>query len=97
MRNETKGTLELTLAMVLSGTIGIFVVESGASPFNVVLLRCLFGAAALGAYAAVRGYFTDHGLTPRKFGLAALGDVPRSRACRASSPSVGRSDSRTFG
>ncbi|MFG2645826.1 DMT family transporter [Streptomyces sp. NPDC048370] len=75
MRNETRGTLELTLAMVLSGTLGIFVVESGASPLNVVFFRCLFGALALGLYSLVRGYFRGHGFTVRKVGLAALGGV----------------------
>ncbi|MGW6567866.1 DMT family transporter [Streptomyces sp. NPDC054975] len=75
MRNETRGTVELTLAMVLSGTLGIFVVESGASPLNVVFFRCLFGAVALGLYSLVRGYFSGHGFTPRKLGLAALGGV----------------------
>ncbi|MGW8764664.1 DMT family transporter [Streptomyces sp. NPDC055815] len=75
MRNETRGTLELTLAMVLSGTLGVFVVESGASPFEVVFYRCLFGAVALGAYSLVRGFFTGHGFTARKLGLAALGGV----------------------
>ncbi|MFD3997999.1 DMT family transporter [Streptomyces sp. NPDC058583] len=75
MRNETRGTVELTLAMVLSGTLGVFVVESGASPFEVVFFRCLFGALALGAYSLARGFFTGHGFTPRKFGLAALGGV----------------------
>ncbi|MEU8524333.1 DMT family transporter [Streptomyces sp. NPDC048629] len=75
MRNETRGTVELTLAMVLSGTLGIFVVESGASAFNVVFFRCLFGALALGAYSLARGYFTGHGFTPKKLGLAALGGV----------------------
>lgn len=75
MRNETRGTLELTLAMVLSGTLGIFVVESGASPLNVVFFRCLFGAVALGAYSLVRGYFGGHGFTAKKLGLAALGGV----------------------
>ncbi|MEV6330819.1 DMT family transporter [Streptomyces sp. NPDC051909] len=78
MRNETsanqaRGTLELTAAMVLSGTLGIFVVESGASPFTVVFFRCLFGALALGLYSLARGFFTGHGFTPRKLGLAALG------------------------
>jgi drug/metabolite transporter (DMT)-like permease len=72
---EHKGTVQLTAAMVLSGTLGIFVVESGASPFNVVFFRVLFGALALGGYALARGYFRDHGLTPRKLGLAALGGV----------------------
>ncbi|MEU9997874.1 DMT family transporter [Streptomyces sp. NPDC050848] len=75
MRNESRGTLELTLAMVLSGTLGIFVVESGASPLNVVFFRCLFGAVALGAYSLVRGYFSGHGFTAKKLGLAALGGV----------------------
>ncbi|MEF9883569.1 DMT family transporter [Streptomyces sp. P9-A4] len=75
MRNETRGTVELTLAMVLSGTLGVFVVESGASPFTVVFFRCLFGALALGLYSLVRGFFTGHGFTPRTFGLAALGGV----------------------
>jgi drug/metabolite transporter (DMT)-like permease len=75
MRTDTRGTLELTLAMVLSGTLGIFVVESGASPFDVVFFRCLFGALALGAYSLARGYLTGHGLTLRKLGLAALGGV----------------------
>ncbi|MFJ9829191.1 DMT family transporter [Streptomyces sp. NPDC101160] len=73
MRNETRGTLELTLAMVLSGTLGVFVVQSGASPFTVVFFRCLFGALALGVYSLARGFFTGHGFTPRKLGLAALG------------------------
>ncbi|MDT9692436.1 DMT family transporter [Streptomyces sp. P9(2023)] len=75
MRHETRGTVELTLAMVLSGTLGIFVVESGASPFNVVFFRCLFGAVALGLYSLVRGYFTGHGFTAKKLGSAALGGV----------------------
>ncbi|MER5478468.1 DMT family transporter [Streptomyces sp. NPDC002734] len=72
---ELKGTMELTAAMVLSGTLGIFVVESGASPFNVVFFRCVFGTIALGLYCLARGFFKNHGLTPKKFGLAALGGV----------------------
>ncbi|MGW2018026.1 DMT family transporter [Streptomyces sp. NPDC001927] len=79
MRNESgtqaRGTVELTLAMVLSGTLGIFVVESGASPFTVVFFRCLFGAVALGVYSLLRGYFRGHGFTAKKLGMAALGGV----------------------
>ncbi|MGI5402157.1 DMT family transporter [Streptomyces sp. CA-135486] len=75
MNTESKGTLELTAAMVLSGTLGIFVVESGASAFNVVFFRVLFGALALGGYALARGYFRGHGLTPKKLSLAALGGL----------------------
>ncbi|MER6563228.1 DMT family transporter [Streptomyces sp. NPDC001027] len=72
---ETKGAIELTLAMVLSGTLGVFVIESGASPFNVVFFRCLFGTATLGLYCLARGFFRNHGFTPKKLGLAALGGV----------------------
>ncbi|GHD93251.1 DMT family transporter [Streptomyces naganishii] len=72
---ETRGAIELTLAMVLSGTLGVFVIESGASPFNVVFFRCLFGTVTLGLYCLVRGFFKNHGFTARKLGLAALGGV----------------------
>ena len=72
---ETRGIARLTTAMVLSGTLGVFVVESGASPFNVVFFRVLFGALALGGYVVARGWLRDHGFTPRTLGLAVLGGV----------------------
>ncbi|MFB8773737.1 DMT family transporter [Streptomyces broussonetiae] len=75
MTSESKGTAQLTAAMVLSGTLGVFVVESGASPFNVVFFRVLFGALALGAYVVARGWLRGHGFTPRTLGLAVLGGV----------------------
>ncbi|MFJ8085099.1 DMT family transporter [Streptomyces sp. NPDC096205] len=75
MTSQTKGTAQLTAAMVLSGTLGVFVVESGASPFNVVFFRVLFGALALGGYVLARGWLRDHGFTPRTLGLAVLGGV----------------------
>ena len=75
MTPENKGAAQLTAAMVLSGTLGIFVVESGASAFNVVFFRVVFGALALGGYVLARGFHRGHGLTPRKLGLAALGGV----------------------
>jgi len=72
---EKKGAIELTIAMMLSGTIGIFVVQSGAAPFNVVFFRCVFGAIGLGLYCLVRGFFRNHGFTPKKLALTALGGV----------------------
>ncbi|GAA3053375.1 DMT family transporter [Streptomyces glomeratus] len=75
MTPENKGTAQLTTAMVLSGTLGVFVVESGASPFDVVFFRVLFGALALGTYVVARGWLRGHGFTPRTLGLAALGGV----------------------
>ncbi|KUL54690.1 hypothetical protein ADL30_15200 [Streptomyces sp. NRRL S-1521] len=73
--SERTGTAQLTAATTLSGALGVFVVESGASAFDVVFVRVLFGALALGAYAFARGYFRARGLTPEKLGLAALGGV----------------------
>ncbi|MET8976255.1 DMT family transporter [Streptomyces sp. NPDC004539] len=74
-RQERRGVLQLTAAMLLSGTIGVFVVESGASPFTVVFYRCVFGALFLALYCLARGYFRQHGFTARKLGLTALGGV----------------------
>ncbi|WP_264934554.1 DMT family transporter [Streptomyces sp. A012304] len=75
MTSQNRATAQLTTAMVLSGTLGVFVVESGASPFNVVFFRVLFGALALGGYVLARGWLRDHGFTPRTLGLAVLGGV----------------------
>ncbi|MER6028577.1 DMT family transporter [Streptomyces sp. NPDC001851] len=75
MTPELKGTAQLTTAMMLSGTLGVFVVESGAPPFDVVFFRVLFGALALGGYVTARGWLRDHGFTPRTLGLAVLGGV----------------------
>ncbi len=75
MTPENKGTAQLTTAMVLSGTLGLFVVESGASPFDVVFFRVLFGALALGSYVVARGWLRGHGFTPRTLALAVLGGV----------------------
>ncbi|WP_448318788.1 DMT family transporter [Streptomyces sp. CO7] len=72
MTTETKGIAQLTTAMVLSGTIGVFVVESGASSLNVVFFRVLFGALALGVYVAARGWIRGHGFTRRSLALTVL-------------------------
>ena len=53
--NTTKGTIEMVIAMMLSGTIGYFVIDSGQSFWNVVFFRCLIGAITLGIYAWFRG------------------------------------------
>ncbi len=44
------GQWRMLVAMFLSGTIGLFVVESGQDTATVVLYRCLLGAVALLAY-----------------------------------------------
>jgi drug/metabolite transporter (DMT)-like permease len=57
------GVLELAIAMGLSGTIGVFVVESAASPLTVAFARCAVGAVALGLWCGARGYLTRPNLT----------------------------------
>lgn len=48
------GTVEMIIAMILSGTIGYFVINSGQSFWNVVFFRCLIGSLCLGVYVAWR-------------------------------------------
>ena len=44
MSDKMRGTVEMTAAMVISGTIGWFVVLSGQPVMDVVFWRCAFGA-----------------------------------------------------
>lgn len=53
--SNTIGSLELTIAMMLSGTIGYFVISSGQAFWNVVFFRCVIGAVVLGIYAYYSG------------------------------------------
>ena len=73
MSLQQRGVLQMTAAMVISGTVGAFVFESGQSATNVVFFRCLFGALALGAYCAATGLFRRQYLTRRVLLLAAAG------------------------
>ncbi|EGH17119.1 hypothetical protein Pgy4_29380, partial [Pseudomonas savastanoi pv. glycinea str. race 4] len=46
-KNQSQGVIQLSLAMLISGTIGLFVVESGQSAINAVFFRCLIGGGVL--------------------------------------------------
>ena len=52
---QPSGILEMILSMILSGTLGYFVLESQQSAYNVVFFRCLFGGLCLCAYCGMRG------------------------------------------
>ncbi|HEV8691178.1 MAG TPA: DMT family transporter [Ideonella sp.] len=55
MNHESfSGTWRMLVAMALSGTIGLAVVESGLSPLTVVFFRCLIGGGALLGWLALR-------------------------------------------
>lgn len=72
-KTERWGGLEMVGAMVLSGTIGYFVIESGQSVWNVVFFRCLFGMMGLLAYCSLRGLLFPWRFTAKTFLLTLLG------------------------
>ncbi|WP_211442022.1 DMT family transporter [Collimonas humicola] len=74
MDKKVSGTIEMTAAMVISGTIGWFVVVSGQPVPDVVFWRCVFGAATLLAVCAALGLLRG-AFNWRLLGLAALGGV----------------------
>ena len=63
----------MTMAMLMSGTIGWLVVSSQQSPFNVVFFRCIFGGATLALVCAVLGLFRRQLFSWKMLGLALLG------------------------
>lgn len=73
MDKKTQGTLEMSVAMAISGTIGWFVVQSGLPTLEVVFWRCAFGVLALGLVCWAMGLL--RGLTWRIARWAALGGV----------------------
>lgn len=72
MDNTVRGTIEMTAAMAILGTIGWFVVLSGQPVLDVVFWRCAFGAITLLVICAALGLLR-HALPPRIMALAALG------------------------
>ncbi len=72
MDNKIRGTVEMTAAMLISGTIGWFVVVSGQPVMSVVFWRCVFGAATLLIVCAALGLLRGT-INFRLLGLAALG------------------------
>lgn len=75
LSQSSRGSIELSIAMILSGTIGYFVVDSGQSAWNVVFFRCLFGAMALGLYGWYRGIFTAELLQAKLLLLIIIGGI----------------------
>ncbi|MCK9817978.1 MAG: DMT family transporter [Candidatus Pseudomonas colombiensis] len=71
----SRGSLEMTTAMLISGTIGWFVLVSGQPVLDVVFWRCVFGAGALLLICGVFGFLRKDILTSRRFLLAVLSGV----------------------
>lgn len=72
MDSTVRGTIEMTAAMTIIGTIGWFVVMSGQPVMDVVFWRCAFGAVALLVTCAALGLLRGR-LTLRIVAIAALG------------------------
>ncbi len=70
-----RGSLEMIGAMLISGTIGWFVLVSGQPVLDVVFWRCVFGAATLLAICAAMGFLRAGLLTRTTFLLAVLSGV----------------------
>ncbi|TDQ63883.1 threonine/homoserine efflux transporter RhtA [Maritalea mobilis] len=75
MQRNWIGVVELVTAMMISGTIGFFVVVSNQPTFNVVFSRCLIGAVGLGIVCAALGMFKREYFTKRNITLAVLSGV----------------------
>lgn len=74
MRDLQQGVWQMSLAMVISGSIGAFVLLSGLPVTDVVFWRCLIGAIALFLFIRLsKQPFSP--LTSVTLGLAILGGI----------------------
>jgi drug/metabolite transporter (DMT)-like permease len=69
------GTAQMVAAMLISGTIGWFVLVSGQPVLEVVFWRCLIGAGTLLLICAAMGFLRAGLLTRVTFALAVLSGV----------------------
>jgi drug/metabolite transporter (DMT)-like permease len=67
-----RGMLEMATAMVLSGTLGYFVLETGQPAHQVVFYRCLLGAVFIGLVGMIFRLFHYLALTWKSFMLCGL-------------------------
>lgn len=75
MNTQTRGTLEMTIAMIISGTVGWFVLQTGLAAQTVVFWRCAFGALAMLLACAYLGLLKPRVLSRNQLAWALLGGV----------------------
>jgi drug/metabolite transporter (DMT)-like permease len=75
MNERRQGIIEMSVAMLISGTIGWFVLQSGQPVINVVFWRCAIGAVALLVICASLGLFRRGVMSPRQIIVAVLGGL----------------------
>ncbi|MCA1490270.1 DMT family transporter [Sinorhizobium alkalisoli] len=74
-RDTRRGSVEMTAAMLISGTIGWFVLMSGQPVAGVVFWRCVFGTATLAGLAVAFGLVDLRYLRLRVIALSVAGGV----------------------
>ncbi len=74
-RDMARGTMEMSSAMLISGTIGWFVLMSGQPVLAVVFWRCLFGALTLLLVCGLLGLLNPFLMDRKALAMAALGGV----------------------
>lgn len=75
MSERRRGIWEMIGAMVISGTVGWFVLFSGEQVISVVFWRCVIGSATLLAVCFSLGYLQKGVLTRKQFILAVLAGI----------------------
>ncbi|HEV7310629.1 DMT family transporter [Ensifer sp.] len=70
-----RGSVEMTAAMLISGTIGWFVLKSGQPVTSVVFWRCVFGAITLVAIAWFLGLLERRHFSARMLLLSIAGGI----------------------
>ena len=73
MNERSSGTVQMTAAMAISGTIGWFVVVSGQPVIDVVFWRCALGAVTLALVCLAKNLLHRDAITRRQLALAAFG------------------------
>ncbi|MBC1241049.1 DMT family transporter [Nostoc sp. 2RC] len=69
------GIVELTVAMLVSGTVGVFFKESHQAVFNVIFYRCIFGAIFLSLFCYFKGYFQQQNFNLRVLTLTLVSGI----------------------
>ncbi|MFI8418636.1 DMT family transporter [Serratia sp. NPDC078593] len=72
---DKSGVIQLFFAMIIMGTVGLFVIESGQSAYNVVFYRCLLGAFFLVVYCLYSGKFKGLELSAKSVLIIVLSGI----------------------
>ncbi|MEQ9885323.1 DMT family transporter [Pectobacterium zantedeschiae] len=75
MTPQTRGTIEMALAMIISGTVGWFVLTAGQPAMTVVFWRCAFGALTMLVVCGLLGLLRQGVINRKQAGIAILGGL----------------------